>query len=117
MLEAVAQLWMTGDERNPLRGDVLRLGNMATSLTGAVKLSRAEGAILIAGRDSEPNRERFNRAAWGLRGLAYEGRAGAMVGAGRFGARPPVANRAGTLVARLLADRGGAQGQRAAEGA
>ena len=76
VLEAVAQLWMTGDERNPLRGDVLRLGNMATSLTGAVKLTHAEGALLVAGRDSDPNRERFNRAAWGLRGLAYEGAPG-----------------------------------------
>ena len=34
VLEAVAQLWMTGDERNPLRGDVLRLGTWPQALPG-----------------------------------------------------------------------------------
>ena len=54
----------------------MRLANLAFALTGQVKLAEAEGAFLVAGADTQPNRQRFNNALWALRGLGVQVRPG-----------------------------------------
>ena len=76
IFEAVAFMVLAGDERSPLRADLLRLANLAFALTGQAKLTEAEGALLVAGADTEPNRQRFNNALWALRGLGVQVRSG-----------------------------------------
>lgn len=76
LVEAVADLALDGDERSPIRADILKLGTMAYALTGAARLTDAEGAVLVGGRDSPANRKRFNRALWGLRWLGIEAKPG-----------------------------------------
>ena len=76
IFEAVAFMVLAGDERSPLRADLLRLANLAFALTGQVKLAEAEGAFLVAGADTQPNRQRFNNALWALRGLGVQVRPG-----------------------------------------
>ena len=76
IFEAVAFMVLAGDERSPLRADLLRLANLAFALTGQVKLTEAEGALLVAGADTQPNRQRFNNALWALRGLGVQVRPG-----------------------------------------
>ena len=72
MVEAVAGLFLSGDERNPIRADVLKLGVLAFALNGPAELTDEEGAILVGGRDTPANRQRFNRAAGALRSLSVE---------------------------------------------
>ena len=69
LVEAVADLVLDGDERSPIRADVLRLGKLAFALTGAARLTTEEGARLVGGTDTEANRERFNRGVVALRYL------------------------------------------------
>jgi len=75
-IEAIADLNLTGDERSPLRADTLRIGSLAFNLDRSAILTEAEGAVLVAGRDTRKNRERFNRAMWCLRSLRYEAKKG-----------------------------------------
>ena len=70
IFEAVAFLVLSGDERSPLRADLLKLANLAFALTGPTEWQEPEGAELVGGRDSKPNRERFHSALWALRGMA-----------------------------------------------
>lgn len=70
LFEAVAFLVLNGDERSPLRADLLRLANMAFALSGPTEWSEEGGAHLVGGRDSTPNRERFHAALWALRGMS-----------------------------------------------
>ena len=72
LLGAVATAPLSGDGRSPIRADVTRLGNIAFALTGPVKLSDSEGAILVGGADTPANRRRFNAAMWVLRTLFIE---------------------------------------------
>ena len=65
IVEAVAFLDIDG--RSPLRADTLKLGHLAYALTGAVRLTDAEGAALTGGQDTPANRDRFHRAMWALR--------------------------------------------------
>ena len=65
IVEAVAFLDIDG--RSPLRADTLKLGHLAYALTGAVRLTDAEGATLTGGRNTHANRDRFHRAMWALR--------------------------------------------------
>ena len=74
LFEAAANLALTGDERSPLRADLLRLGTLAFALSGSTRLSDVEGAQIVAGADTPPNRERFNRAIWALRYMRIEAR-------------------------------------------
>ena len=76
IFEAVACMLLTGDERSPLRADLLRLANLAFALSGPVRLTETEGALFVAGSDTQPNRNRFNNALWGLRGLGVQVRPG-----------------------------------------
>ena len=70
IFEAVAFLVLSGDERSPLRADLLRLANLAFALTGPTEWTEAEGARYVGGRDTKENRERFHNALWALRGMA-----------------------------------------------
>lgn len=72
LVEALANLDLTGDERSKLRGDILRLGEIAYALTRTVHISEADGAILLSGRNTPAARRRFNRALWGLRALRVQ---------------------------------------------
>ena len=76
IVHSLAALPLTGDERNPLRADVHRLGNLAFALTGAARVTEREGALLVAGRDTPANRKRFNRAVRVLRSLEIQVRPG-----------------------------------------
>ena len=58
LFEGLAGMY-TGDERNPLRADLIRLGRIAYALTGPTIFTEAEGAILIGGADTEANRARW----------------------------------------------------------
>lgn len=69
LVEALAHLDLSGDERSPLRADMLRLGEIAYALTKTVHFSEPTGAILLGGRNTPALRKRLNLALWGLRGL------------------------------------------------
>lgn len=58
LFEGLARLY-TGDERNPLRADLIRLGRIAYALTGPTIFTEAEGAILVGGADTKANRARW----------------------------------------------------------
>lgn len=58
LFEGMARMY-TGDERNPLRADLIRLGRIAYALTGPTIFTEAEGAILIGGADTRANRARW----------------------------------------------------------
>lgn len=62
LLAAVAEWRLTGDERSPLRGDIVRLGHLAYALTGSTTLTESQGAVLVGGADSVPNKARFWKA-------------------------------------------------------
>lgn len=62
LVEALAAWRLTGDERSPLRGDLLRLGHLAYALTGRATFGESEGACLVGGADTPANRARFWRA-------------------------------------------------------
>ena len=76
LVEAVARLPLTGDERTPLRAHLLRLGSFAYALTNAVTLTTSEGAMLLTGRDTPKNCALFMDVMWQMRSLAIEGRPG-----------------------------------------
>ena len=76
IVQSLAELPLTGDERSPLRADVHRLGNLAFALTGAARVTERQGALLVAGRDTPANRKRFNRAVRVLRSLEFQARPG-----------------------------------------
>jgi len=59
VVEAISSLDLTGDERNPLRADLIRLANLAFALSGLVELSDTDGALLVGGKDTPANRNRF----------------------------------------------------------
>ena len=72
LFEAVAEMALGGDERSPLRADLMRLALAGAALTRSITLSTTQGAILIAGTNTPANRARFNRAMWGARNLRFE---------------------------------------------
>lgn len=76
LIDAAAELNFSGDERSPIRGDMARLALVAVALTNPVVLTDAEGAILIAGKNTTKNRERFNRALWAVRSMRFEAKPG-----------------------------------------
>ena len=76
VVEALAHLDLTGDERSPLRADMLRLGEIAFALTRTIHVSEAEGAVLLGGKNTPALRRRLNRALWGLRSLRVQVRDG-----------------------------------------
>ena len=76
VIQAVADLPLASDERHPIRADLLRLGALAFALSGAIRLTEAEGAYLVGGRDTTANRRRFNEALWAIRSLRVETRPG-----------------------------------------
>jgi len=48
LVETVADLNLAGDERNPIRADLLKIGNLAYALTGPAVIPAADGARIIA---------------------------------------------------------------------
>lgn len=72
LVETVANLDLGGDERSPLRADMLRLGQIAYALTRTIHVSEAEGAVLLGGKNTPALRNRLNRALWGLRSLRVQ---------------------------------------------
>lgn len=72
LVEAIAARGLAADERNPIRADMLRLGEIAYALTHAARITTAEGAALVGGKDTPANRKRFQRALGLLRWLYYE---------------------------------------------
>lgn len=76
LVEAIARINLAGDDRSPLRADVLRLGEVAYGLTRTIHFSEAEGAVVLGGRDSPALRKRLHEALWVLRTLGLEVRKG-----------------------------------------
>ena len=52
LIAAIAAYDLDGDERSPLRGGLLWLGKLAYALQGSARLSDAELALLLTGRDT-----------------------------------------------------------------
>lgn len=62
VVEAVASLALTGDERSPLRGDTLRMAAFGYAASGPLKMDYADAARLY-GADTPANRIRVRNAA------------------------------------------------------
>ena len=62
IVEAVASLPLTGDERSPLRGDTLRMAAFGYAASGPLKMDYANAARLY-GADTPANRIRVRNAA------------------------------------------------------
>ncbi len=62
IVEAIASLPLTGDERSPLRGDMLRMAAFAYAASGPLKMDCADAARLY-GADTPANRVRVRNAA------------------------------------------------------
>ena len=73
---AAADMALGGDERSPLRSDIMRGALTATALTRAVTLTEAEGAVFIGGADTPANRRRFNEVMQCLRYMSFEAKPG-----------------------------------------
>ena len=58
VVRALASFPLTGDERSPIRGDVLRVAVIGYALTGPMLIDEPTGALLF-GADTEANRKRF----------------------------------------------------------
>jgi len=71
LVEAVADLNLGGDQRNPLRADVLRIGNLAYALSGLATIPADVGALIVAGGAAPTKRhvQRFENAVVVLNGL------------------------------------------------
>ena len=70
VLRSLASLDLTGDERSPLRGDVMRIARIAYALVGKTAITEPEGALLIGGGNTPANRRRWRRALLSARALA-----------------------------------------------
>ena len=70
LVEAVASVPLGGDERNPIRADLLRIGTLAYALTGSVRLTPGETSTLIVGSDTPQGREQALTLVWLMRGMA-----------------------------------------------
>ena len=62
VLATVADLPLTGDERNPLRGDVVRIARLGFALSGPAIIEPADGARFLTGENSLASRKRWNDA-------------------------------------------------------
>ena len=64
VLATLAEHPLTGDERNPLRGDVVRVAKLAPALSGATVLTAAEGVYFLTrqGTVTEAALKRWNNA-------------------------------------------------------
>ena len=67
VLQMVAGLKLTGDERNTLRSDVIAISRIVYALTGSVRIPAHLGAALLGGKDTVANRQRWNDALLALR--------------------------------------------------
>ena len=70
LVEAVASAPLGGDERNPIRADLLRIGTLAYALTGSVRLTPGEVSILIVGSDTPQGRAQGLALVWLMRSIA-----------------------------------------------
>ena len=70
VLDTLAAYPLTGDERNPLRGDIYRLGLAAFALSGAAEVSPDAGARFVGGRNTAANCKRWWNAAQALNVLS-----------------------------------------------
>ena len=63
VLRALATYPLTGDERNPVRGDVYRICLLGYALSGPAKISEEEGVrLLTGGRATDAGRRRWRTA-------------------------------------------------------
>ena len=69
VLHTLSRFPLTGDERNPIRGDIYLLALMAFALDGPMAVSPELGALLVGGRDTPANRARWWAATDSLHGL------------------------------------------------
>ncbi len=69
VLMAAAELSLTGDERSPIRGDVIRIGRVNFALTGPILLTPSSGAWFIGGKDTPENQRRWWNALGVLQGM------------------------------------------------
>ena len=70
LVEAVASVPLGGDERNPIRADLLRIGTLSYALTGSVRLTPGEMSTLIVGRDTPQGRAQGLALVWLMRSIA-----------------------------------------------
>ena len=70
LVEAIASVPLGGDERSPLRADLLRIGTLAYALTGSVRLTPGEMSTLIVGSDTPQGREQALTLVWLMRSMA-----------------------------------------------
>lgn len=59
VIQATSQFDLAGDERNPIRGDVIAIGRIVFALTGPVVVPPELGAAFIGGKDTPANRQRW----------------------------------------------------------
>lgn len=71
ILATASEYPLTGDERSPLRGDVVQVARLGFSLTGNVRVSDAQGAAWLGGGDTVANRSRWNDATETARALTW----------------------------------------------
>ena len=76
MFDAAAGMNLSGDERSPLRADLLRVALAATCLKRAVVFTDDEGARFVGGSNTPENRARFNKAMWAVRSMGFEAKPG-----------------------------------------
>ena len=93
MIEAVARLPLTGDERSPLRADLLRAGAFAYALTGPIEMTTPQASVLLTGRDTPTGRKQALDLLWMARALSINGRDGELWAA--FDSEPGTVHRFG----------------------
>ena len=62
VLAAASQLPLGGDERGTLRADMIQVVRFSHALTGLVRLTEEQGAVLVGGRVTAANIRRWNDA-------------------------------------------------------
>ena len=69
---AASDMRLGGDERNPIRSDMLRIAHLAYALTDTAVLTSEQGALLISGHNSPAARKRFQIAMHAARAMRAE---------------------------------------------
>ena len=71
ILSTLSERPLTGDERSPLRGDVVQVARFGFAVTGNVRVTDAQGAAWLGGRDTPANRARWNDATETAKALTW----------------------------------------------
>ena len=72
LVETVAATPLVGDERSPLRADLIRVGTLAYALTRTMRLTPGELSILVTGADTPAGRLQGWKLVWLMRVLSVK---------------------------------------------